>query len=998
MRIINWRPELHPRNRLGQFREVLGRLKSGDKVRLPDNTMVERRPSGRFRISAPGQRGYEVASVKTAARAGLNHGLVSRGGDRRKAAPKARKSGMPKSVPGLMTTVASDRQAADITHRDPVTGKVSRHRALPIPTQSPGTEAKMPQPNMTGDGARMLDRNTGRTGTLHVGRMTGARTFTFDDETRTDEMGRPMKHLVDEDFDLVPAPDRARVSAPQSPGTDRISSLASKVEDLPEHEHAYEAETFLRQASASFDRGELDDAVDRLANAQSIADGIAMSDVEDADSWDRFARDINDEIQRVYKEQQRREEIELDREETSPASPGTPEDTDSLSAQIHELVYGSSSRFTAMPPEGSEPHSSFDYPLDMSASVPSLAHAVKFLKGDKEQNLRVPASRWAWDGDTNSAIETAVQVAYARAAVSGEPLTYRELDEVMSSVVNDSDGIAHDLYSYVDGPFAGYESGREYLRMEHPYDYRMLRREMGDPPGIGDELDADDLDSLPVGSLVTRDGDSFTREKEGWVFQGASPDADRVYPTGDDFVRAEFEPELVSIGKPDKDQMTLPEPPKSPGTTTMLDGPEALDRLPAGTTVRSVDGEEFTRFPLNGPGEGRWGMTAPPSEVVKASNFFGEWTNEQLSERGPFVLSDVPAPKSPGTDEIAGVADVQGLSMMVPADHSPYSGRAAETLESAIAFFRDGEYAEASALLDELRATASDAQRDAVRETIHGFGGNQELADDWADFSDEVRGVQEMFPSDIAPPASPGTDRTVLRDGTDRAAALDALPVGSEVVGAEGVRYRKWDRASLPAGVEPDPGNDPWPTSGTWWASDEDFTHAMSSRTLAGWAGDLTVAAPPASPGTDEVYDKVSRALEDKDGRDWPSVTSDWSSEARSMGADMGADASIRPFFSDPPRGDEPQAPGSVLVDHVLLDVTGKTQQDLVDYHAKMIGAEPGSPEYFEVDNMVEDAASEIYDEYMSAAQEQFDASQMRESRLWVQAMRRYGVDPDTLT
>lgn len=50
-------PKLHPRDRLGQFRDVLSALRPGEKVRLPDGTAVRRlhRPSG--------NRGYHVSPV-----------------------------------------------------------------------------------------------------------------------------------------------------------------------------------------------------------------------------------------------------------------------------------------------------------------------------------------------------------------------------------------------------------------------------------------------------------------------------------------------------------------------------------------------------------------------------------------------------------------------------------------------------------------------------------------------------------------------------------------------------------------------------------------------------------------------------------------------------------------------------------------------------------------------------------------------------------------------
>lgn len=57
------------------------------------------------------------------------------------------------------------------------------------------------------DGQRMLDHNTGRTGTLHISRITNERTFEYDDQTKMDSLDRPMRTLIDEDFDLGPISD-----------------------------------------------------------------------------------------------------------------------------------------------------------------------------------------------------------------------------------------------------------------------------------------------------------------------------------------------------------------------------------------------------------------------------------------------------------------------------------------------------------------------------------------------------------------------------------------------------------------------------------------------------------------------------------------------------------------------------------------------------------------------------------------------------------------------
>jgi len=58
---ITFRPELHPRNRLGRFREVLGSLKPGDSVSLPNGVKVQKRGRGTFRVTALRTRGKSPA-------------------------------------------------------------------------------------------------------------------------------------------------------------------------------------------------------------------------------------------------------------------------------------------------------------------------------------------------------------------------------------------------------------------------------------------------------------------------------------------------------------------------------------------------------------------------------------------------------------------------------------------------------------------------------------------------------------------------------------------------------------------------------------------------------------------------------------------------------------------------------------------------------------------------------------------------------------------------
>ena len=69
--IYKFRPEFHPRDRLGRFREVLGSLRFGDSVETP-NAVVSRRRGGSFRVTPrTGRRPVDTESVDFAARAGL---------------------------------------------------------------------------------------------------------------------------------------------------------------------------------------------------------------------------------------------------------------------------------------------------------------------------------------------------------------------------------------------------------------------------------------------------------------------------------------------------------------------------------------------------------------------------------------------------------------------------------------------------------------------------------------------------------------------------------------------------------------------------------------------------------------------------------------------------------------------------------------------------------------------------------------------------------------
>lgn len=68
--IFDFKPDLHPRDRLGRFREVLNSLKPGDGVRTPEG-VVTRQRGGMYRVAPRGKRAVDTKSIDFAARAGL---------------------------------------------------------------------------------------------------------------------------------------------------------------------------------------------------------------------------------------------------------------------------------------------------------------------------------------------------------------------------------------------------------------------------------------------------------------------------------------------------------------------------------------------------------------------------------------------------------------------------------------------------------------------------------------------------------------------------------------------------------------------------------------------------------------------------------------------------------------------------------------------------------------------------------------------------------------
>jgi predicted ABC-type ATPase len=67
---VKFDPDLHPRDRLGKFRDVLGGLAPGKGIRLPSGVQVKREKSG-FTVSGKGVQAQRAANVRDAAERGL---------------------------------------------------------------------------------------------------------------------------------------------------------------------------------------------------------------------------------------------------------------------------------------------------------------------------------------------------------------------------------------------------------------------------------------------------------------------------------------------------------------------------------------------------------------------------------------------------------------------------------------------------------------------------------------------------------------------------------------------------------------------------------------------------------------------------------------------------------------------------------------------------------------------------------------------------------------
>jgi predicted ABC-type ATPase len=75
---IKFDPDLHPRDRLGKFRDVLGGLSPGKGIRLPSGVKVTREKSG-YTVSGKGIGTQRAANVRDAAERGLQRHDIQRG-------------------------------------------------------------------------------------------------------------------------------------------------------------------------------------------------------------------------------------------------------------------------------------------------------------------------------------------------------------------------------------------------------------------------------------------------------------------------------------------------------------------------------------------------------------------------------------------------------------------------------------------------------------------------------------------------------------------------------------------------------------------------------------------------------------------------------------------------------------------------------------------------------------------------------------------------------
>jgi len=211
---IQFRPDLHPRNRLGRFIEILGSLKPGDSVGLPNGVKVQSRGRGTFRVSGGQGRG------KAAPRA--LGGVV----DTQSASGAARMAfaTMPPQSPGAPTLFGQMSPAEKAAQVQRVRDSLLMTKDLPgkglddkktrrvLPPMSPGT----------GENAPLTDRQwrqDGITYTVVGARVGDSGNTIYKVSNSQDDSTFEMKIEDMGSLDIKPLVDDMRQAPPMSPGT-----------------------------------------------------------------------------------------------------------------------------------------------------------------------------------------------------------------------------------------------------------------------------------------------------------------------------------------------------------------------------------------------------------------------------------------------------------------------------------------------------------------------------------------------------------------------------------------------------------------------------------------------------------------------------------------------------------------------------------------------------------------------------------------------------------
>lgn len=227
--IYEYRPELHPRNRLGRFIEVLGDLKPGDSVnvtptlgdsktlRTKDRVNIEKRPGGGFRLRKRGGRVVDTKSVDYAAKAGLT-GL-------KEMSPEAKDRQADRARDSILSTVERPRKGLYTPGTEP--------KDVVRPPMSPGAAPISPGQRGAPDyefDAESLDAMTPGS-TVTVAGKAYDKAASGDWESYDGE--RFTSAELKQRGDVAAARDRANaVNPPQSPGTSPDETLEGAQKQL----------------------------------------------------------------------------------------------------------------------------------------------------------------------------------------------------------------------------------------------------------------------------------------------------------------------------------------------------------------------------------------------------------------------------------------------------------------------------------------------------------------------------------------------------------------------------------------------------------------------------------------------------------------------------------------------------------------------------------------------------------------------------------------------